>query len=161
MDCKERRCLPHLRRNEPPDLLHERDVLGHRVPGLRERRIPWLYAHVPRLEAAGEAAGAVEAAGVEPAVLETRRGLELHAGRRGGLLRAAGQAADRGANGPGASQGDGAYANGSGEAEAEAEPHHRNGAMQSGKGERKVVSVCEPCFNRLRMILLSLGKIES
>lgn len=122
-----------LRRDESPDLLHERDIIRHRVPRFGERRVPGIHAHVPRHEATRRKTSADEAAGAEPSVSETRE-RELHAaGRRGGLFRPASQTADRGANGSGAGQGNGAHANGGGEAEAEAEPHHRDGAMQLGK----------------------------
>lgn len=70
-----------LRRNESPDLLHERDIVGHRVPGLGKRHIiSRINTHVSRFEAAGrEATRADEAAGVESSVSETRYGCELHA----------------------------------------------------------------------------------
>lgn len=121
-------------RNESSDLLHERNVVGHRVSGIGERHLSQIDTHVPRLET-NQREAACEAASAESPVSETRLDELDAAGRRGGLLRATGQAADRGADGPGPGQGNGAHADGSGEAEAEAESHHRDSAMQLGKSQ--------------------------
>lgn len=122
-------------RNEPSNLFHERNTLGHGISVFGDRLVPRIHTDLAQHEATAETANADQTSGAQPSSFEAGHRLEFSSDRRGRFLRQTGEIANRGTNGLGSGQRNGPHADGSGEAKAETEPHHRDGAIQPRKSE--------------------------